>query len=291
MNKVETDAVICREIVDTDLERVAALLTAGFAGQRVAAFWTRALARLAARTPPPGFPRFGYVLALGERLVGVLLLLAAEVGEGGARHVRCNVSSWWVEPGFRPYGSLLVHRALRRREATYLNVTPAPETWTLLEAQGYQRYASGRAVACPVFARAGRPATVRLADPGLQPGPDLSAGEVQILREHAAWDCLSVVCDAGAGRVPFVFGRRRLRGALPFAYLIYSRDLDSLTAHARPLGRFLLRRGIPLLVTDADGRLPGMPGWFVGGHPKFFRGPNRPRPGDLAYTERAVFGV
>jgi hypothetical protein len=31
--------------------------------------------------------------------------------------------------------------------------------------------------------------------------------------------------------------------------------------------------------------------YFGGKMPRYFRGPNRPRLGDLAYTEAAMFGV
>ncbi len=146
-------------------------------------------------------------------------------------------------------------------------------------------------MALPALARAGSRATVFPAGPDLQPGPDLPAAEVALLLDHARWDCLSLVCTTAAGRVPFVFGVRRRRGILPFAYLLYCRDLASFCAFARPLGRHLLRHGIVMVVADADARLPGMPGWHQGGFPKYYKGSHPPRPGDLAYTERAVLGV
>jgi hypothetical protein len=31
-------------------------------------------------------------------------------------------------------------------------------------------------------------------------------------------------------------------------------------------------------------------GWYSPERPKYFRGPHRPRLGDLAYTERTMFG-
>lgn len=283
--------LICREMAPTDGDAVAALLTKGFARWRDAAFWSQAMRRLADRPVPPGLPRFGYVLEVGGALVGVLLVISSEMAGVDGPVRRCNVSSWYVEPGFRPYGTLLVRHALRHRDATYVNVSPAPETWPVLAAQGYARYVAGRAIAAPALARSGTDGRVVAAGPGMQPGPDLGAAEIQLLLEHARWDCLSLVCATPEGRLPFVFGRRRRRGVLPFAYLLYCRDLDSFVRCARPLGRYLLRHGAALVVVDADGRLPGMPGWYQDGYPKYFKGGHKPRPGDLAYTERAVFGV
>ncbi len=281
-------AVLCREMTEGDCGAVVPLLTAGFQPWRNAAFWARALRRLVERTPPQGLPKFGYVLEADAAVVGVLLVLGAEVG--GIR--RCNVSSWYVAPEFRPYAPLLVRQALRRRDVTVLNVTPAPETRALLAAQGYRQYVSGRAFAVPALARPGLHGRVMPVGGGGESGPDLPADEATLLRDHTEWGCASVVVETAQGREPFVFGLRRRRGVLPFAYLLYCRDLQRFAACARPLGRHLLmRHGVGLVVADADERLPGMPGSFQDGFPKFYRGDNPPRPGDLAYTERAVFGV
>lgn len=274
-----------------DCAAVERLLTKGFASWRDAAFWRRALDRLAERMAPAGLPQFGYVLDVSGTVVGVLLLIASEWLEAGKPVRRCNVSSWYVEPAFRLYGSLLVRRALRHRDVTYLNVTPAPETWDVLAAQGYRAYVNGRALLVPLLAPRTAVARVTLAGPELASGADLAAAEIDVLRDHARWDCLSVICETETGRVPFVFGLRRRRRIVPFAYVVYCRGLESLAAHARPLGHWLARRGIFLVVVDADGRPPTIPGWFQAGYPKFFIGEHAPRPGDLAYTERAVFGV
>lgn len=284
-------AVICREMTVADFDAVGALLTKGFAAWRDAAFWSLALRRLAERSAPAGMPQLGYVLERCGAIVGVLLLIASEWREAGTLVRRCNVSSWYVEPEFRLYGTLLVRQALRHQDVTYLNVTPAPETWTVLAAQGYTRYAAGRAVTLPLLARRGNPARVVVADADIAPGPDLDPAEIDLLREHARWGCLNLICETQAGRVPFVFGLRRRRGIIRFVYLLYCRGPDSLLAHARPLGIALARRGIFLLVADSEAKIKGIPGWFEDGHPKFYRGTKAPPASDLAYTERAIFGA
>ena len=283
-------SLVCREIIPADCEPVIALLTKGFAVWRAAPFWRQALQRLAEHTPPKGLPQFGYVLEHAGAIVGVLLLIMSERQEDGDRVLRCNVSSWYVEPEFRLYGTLLVRQALRHRDVTYLNVTPAPHTWPMLEAQGYARYSGGRAVLLPLLSQTARRVRVIAADERLAPGPDLAEGEIDLLRDHARWDCLCLLCLTDAGRVPFVFGLRRRRGILPFAYLIYARSLDDLSAHAGALGRALARRGVAFVVTDATGPVQGIPGWFRSGYPKFFLGRNPPKDFDLAFTERAIFG-
>ena len=59
-------------------------------------------------------------------------------GAAGAAVPRCNLSSWYVEPSFRAYAPLLVSQALRHKHVTYLNVSPAPHTLPIIEAQGFR---------------------------------------------------------------------------------------------------------------------------------------------------------
>jgi hypothetical protein len=89
-----------------------------------------------------------------------------------------------------------------------------------------------------------------------------------------------------------VFRPRLVRGFVPCAQLIYCRDVSDLVRFAGPVGRALAWRGRPLVLIDANGPIPGLLGWFGRGRmPKYFKGPQRPRLGDLAYTEYALLGV
>jgi hypothetical protein len=91
----------CREIGAADLDAVAELLTRGFAG-RSHDYWMSGLKRQGAREMPEGYPRFGYLLDHEGSPVGVLLLYSARE-EDGETVIRCNLSSWYVEPAFRNY--------------------------------------------------------------------------------------------------------------------------------------------------------------------------------------------
>ena len=50
-------------------------------------------------------------------------------------------------------------------------------------------------------------------------------------------------------------------------------------------------RGLPLIVIDANGPVKDRIGWDSEGAPKYFKGPDPPRLVDIAYSERALFGV
>jgi hypothetical protein len=283
-------SVRCREIMPADVEAVVRLLARGFPA-RSPAEWSRALARLAAHATPPGFPKYGYLLEHEGAPKGVLLLIFSAVPMGSGTKIRCNVSSWYTEPAFRGHAALLASRALKHGDVTYINITPAPHTLPILEAQNYRRYASGVFLAAPALAAGPPGSRVAAARPGLRPGADLPQGEVDLLFAHAGYGCLSLVCSEAGRRHPFVFVRRKRHGWIPYAHLVYCRGIDEFVRFAGPLGRHLAWRGAPLVALDANGPVAGLIGRYAEtASPRCFRGPERPRLGDLAFSERAMFG-
>jgi len=262
---------------------VADLLARGFPA-KPRKYWTTALERLANRGSPEGCPTFGYLLEAESRVVGVVLLIFGTVN--GV--VRCNISSWYVEPTYRGQAAVLASMATRLKHVTYINTSAAAHTWPILEAQGYRRYSRGQFAAIPALSLGHGVGARALSD-----SPEHRAlAEYELLRAHADAGCVAVVCETGAGPLPFVFLRRILaRAPIPTLQLVYARDTESFARCAGALGRFLLSRGGPLVICDADGPMPGLVGLFFKDRgPRFFKGPMQPRPNDLAFTEMVVFG-
>jgi hypothetical protein len=272
-----------------DVDQIVDLLTEGFR-IRTREFWVQALRRLSEHPTPPGFPRYGYLLECNGNPVGVILLIYSSIEADGETRIRCNVSSWYVEPTYRSYATVLVSHALRHKHVTYFNITPDRSTLPILEAQGYVRYCTGRFVAVPSLSTWSRGARVRSVAPDTRPGEDLPSAEIDLLMKHAAYGCISVICTSANGRHPFVFQPRSKAGVMPFVNLAYCLQLDDFVCLAGPLGRFLAWRGFPLVVVDADGPIKGLIGWYFDGTPKYFKGPDQPRLGDIAYSERVMFG-
>ena len=284
----------CREIEKSDLDDVVALLHRGFP-ERSPARLARALDRLATHRTPPGFPKFGYVLDNGECLVGALLVIFSAIAAEGGSHVRGNVACWYVDPSYRSYASLLTARVLSRRDVTFLNVTPAPHTWPILEAQGFERRCSGLFAAVPALSGIDQEVRIRAFSGTAHENVGLSAYERDLMREHSRYGCITVVCESGGHQLPFVFGRRgwiRWKSIpVPTSILAYSRSVDEFARFAGSLGRYLVRRGIVLVFVDANAAIPGLRGKYLAWGPKFHRGPYPPHLGDLAYTERFVLDL
>jgi hypothetical protein len=279
-----------RQIVPADREAVAALLRKGFGFRRRLAFWQRAVDTLATRKVPGGMPQLGYLLESGGRVVGTILVIASRPRTGADPDaIRCSLSSWYVEPQFRIYAAMLAALALNHNNATHLNISPAANTLRTLAVQGYGRYCDGVFIICALLARGDGTATLLAAN--REPPVPFEAFEWNLLRDHAKFGCMAFWCVAAERAYPFVFRPRLAKGLLPCAQLIYCRDTTDMVRFSGLIGRHLAVRGCPFVVIDANGPMPGLPGVFLDGRPKYFKGPDKPRLGDLAYTEAALFGL
>jgi hypothetical protein len=281
--------VVCRLIADEAVGEVVDCLQRGFP-ERPRVYWTRALERLARRPQIADYPRYGFALFTEERVVGVLLQIFSRGGE--ADNVRCNLSSWCVDEKYRGYAPLLHLTAVKRKEATYLNISPAAHTRQVIEAFGFRRFSNGQIVFAPFLSRPERNVRVRpfAAD---EPGAALlPESERRLLADHAAMGCRALICVKDGAAYPFVFQDRTIfRRLIPCPQLIYCRGMDEFIRFAGPIGRYLMFRTGPICIADAAGPTPGLAGrYFPERAPKYFKGPTLPRLGDLSYTELVVFG-
>jgi hypothetical protein len=282
--------VRCRQIEETDLEPVAALLTQGFPLHRRSE-WQRALERLRAHAGPPNLPRFGYLLDCGGAPVGVILTICSSRAHGEGAAARCNLSSWFVEPTYRTYAPLLISNVLAHRGVDFVNVSPAAHTEPIIEAQGFSRYNEGQFVAVPALAPPPDAPAVRIIGGGDVPDVAYDPADLELMRAHASYGCITLWGVTAQGAHPFVLLPRLVKGVLPGTALIYCSDLADFVRLARPLGRHLLLQGRLFVIIDAVGPIEGVPGrFFHGKRRKYYRGA-RPRLGDLSYTEIPMFGT
>jgi len=281
----------CRQIEENDVEAVASLLANGFRTHD-RQFWLQAFVQLRRHATPAGLPKYGYLLESDGRVVGAVLLICSLVRAGEVNAPRCNLSSWYVDPAFRAYAPMLVSRALRHKDVTYVNVSPAPHTRPIIEAQGFSRYCDGIFVAMPALSSFRGGEKVKLYGATRTPKVSFDPHDRDVLLQHAALGCVSFWCATPERAYPFVFRRRFVRKIVPCAQLIYCSDVADFVRFAGPIGRLLARRGLPFVIIDANAPIDGLLGWYSDGNmPKYFKGPQRPRLGDLAYTEHAVIGV
>jgi hypothetical protein len=280
-------ALRCRQIADLDLSNVAELLEKGFP-KRSRDYWFHVLERLAAHTTPTGMPRYGYLIERARAPVGAVLLISSRIQENDTLAIRCNLSSWCVEPNFRSFASLLISQATRERNVTYFNISPAKHTRPIVEAQGFLRYSSGQFVV-PVYPSIRRRMPVQIVGSHIYPDAHFEPYERDLLLAHRKYGCISVWCKIHERAYPFVFIPRIVKTIVPCVQLIYCRDIEDFIRFARPIGSYLALRGRPFVLIDSNGPIRELAGTYYDGvAPKYFKGPIAPRLGDLAYTEVAM---
>jgi hypothetical protein len=266
--------VRCRPIADSDLDGLADFLTRGFPESR-RSYWTGGFARWQDMPVIEGMPRYGYLLDGGAGPVGVILLISSRRGE----QIIANLSSWYVEPQWRTHSTMLVAMATKLKHVTYLNASPAPHTWRTLQAQGFVPYTFGRSA---VFALPGRGHVSETIPDDLP--------EAQLLRDHRKLGWISVTVEKDGIVSPFVFKPRLLdKPPVPVMDMMFTRSPEDFRCCAPALTRHFLRRGSLGFLVDGD--IEGLLSHYVEGkEPRYFKGPQRPVLGDLAYTEKVIFG-
>ncbi len=282
--------ISCRRIRPSDLGTIADLLCEGFPA-RTRSYWLDGLRYITALASPAEVPRFGYVLSAGEELVGVLLLIFSH--NAGHETARCNVSSWYVRPAYRAYASQLVAVAVKSTAATCINISPAEHTLPIIEAQGFVKATQGCFLGLPALSLRGSGAVVSTHPDEWSKSTKMSVADERLLREHSMSGCITLWVETADRGYPFIFRKRVLRfGRLPCAMLLYSRSLEDLETVAGPIGRALMRQGLPLMLAGTHRPLHGFPGrHFPGKMPIYYKGSVKPRSGDLSYTEASVFGI
>jgi hypothetical protein len=283
-----------REILESDLDAIGDLLTRGFVHRKLE-YWLRGLRRQATRSLPSGVPRYGYLLENQGVPVGCLLMVYSTKIIDGQTAFFCNLSSWYVEPAFRNFAALFASMSQKRKGVTYFNVTPAAATWPVIEAQGFLIYCRGLHFSLPALSPSGRAMTIEAITPDTLVVRGLPGDDLELLKRHADFGCLSVVCHTAESTIPFVFfPLRKRRGVIPVPALQlgYCRGIEDYVRCAGAIGRYLLRRGKPIVIVDANGPIAALPGIYTEARGrKYFKGPHQPRLGDLADTELAIYGL
>ena len=267
--------VRCRQIVESDLDALAAMFMIGFP-HHARDFWDKGLARVAALPPIEGLSPIGYALEADGVIVGALLTISSRRGDD----IVSNVSAWYVEPAYRAHSTLLTAMATKHKHVIYLNASPADHTVKTLEPLGWKPCNFGRSIACPALNLGGGKVSSKIP-------ADLP--ERTLLEDHRAWGLVSLVCKKDGRISPFVFRRRAFTKLhLPIVELLYCRSTEDFERCAGALGRyFLLRGAVGVLL---DGKVSGMVSRYMDGRePRLYKGSHPPTPNDFAYTEKVFF--
>jgi hypothetical protein len=275
-----------REIQNTDLFELAALLAEGFPKRRLE-HWRAALRLLGKRPTVDGFPRYGYCLEDEGRLEGALLLLTATI-DGVTRS---NLSSWYVRPRYRLLATLMHQCAVRTGGSIYLNLSPAAHTLRSIEALGFRPYTAGTLLVDATSSVKIGDSIVRSLTPDL--ASTLAIDVRRWVQAHCRYGCDALLLEDKEGPMIALYRIKWLKRSIPAARFVAG-DPARLAASSGPLMRALFPRGIPLALIDAP--LLYTPARGIRHFPNRARryassSGAPPAPGDLRETEVALFGA
>ncbi|MGO9390102.1 acyl-CoA acyltransferase [Rhodoblastus sp.] len=283
---------VMRQINEGDIPELVNLIINGFDPPHSRDFWNHFFSCLGRRSAPDGYPRYGYVLVHEGRLVGVMVLIYSTIWDNGVPKVRCNGSTAYTDREFRCYAPLLYLRPQKDKNVTILNITASPHTHKMVEALGFSKYTNGILAAIPLLSRKPTETSVRIVDAQVEPDAIFDARERELLLDHAEFGCTSIWCIADGRAYPFVFRPRKVKTIVPAVQLVYCRDINDFARFAKPIGLYLAKRFYFITLLHYRDPIPRLIGACYGKKtPLYFRGPNPPRLGDLAYTETSMFGI
>lgn len=235
---------------DEGIDRAIAVLARGFP-ERAPAFWRAGFERMRGlggnvRADVP----LAYLLPGEPTDVGVLLTPAVlrEIRDEPPTRV-VNLSSWAIDAPHRWRGPAMLRAILKRHEAVFTDLTPSVEVARMLPALGFAPICTGTTLhllALDAAAPARGARMVGADDPAVR---DALGPDAQALSAHRTIGCRVAVLAAPDALVPLVFRPIRVR-RLPAVELLYCTDHRLLVRHRAAVARWLIVRGIALMVTD-----------------------------------------
>jgi hypothetical protein len=277
-----------RPLEDSDQQSVVTLLTEGFM-RRNYNYWMNCWRYLQSQFVPSDQPRFGWGMEQEGVLVGVILNLWRPQERCMAGRPVANLSSWYVKPEYRSFAAMLLARASRDPNVTYLNVSAAKPTVKICEAFGFQMYSRGQALAIPLLS-VGKSSS-KVFRFGTQ-AARLSKVQTDLVESHLAFGCVALVGEIDGQQTPLLFVKRKVRGYIPALQLIYTENDQVIRRLIHSLGFELLKLGQIFVILDADEKLDyAVSKFFADTGARYFKGPAKPRAGDMSYTEIPAFGL
>jgi hypothetical protein len=277
-----------RKIEKSDFEEVSKLL-----GQHIGyptSYFMELLQRMTKLLAVGNYPKYGRALVYDGKIVGAIVLIFSSRIRETVPVVRCHVTGWAVEPEFNPLAALFFARDLAHKDVTYLNLSArwSPRTVPIIEAQGFVRYSDGQFFSVPALFSVPSGNKVTIVSGESLPNAPFEASDRQLLLDHSSFGCTSLWCLTPERAYPFVFRPRLFKRIVPGAQLVYCSDITDFVRFARPIGRYLARRGKYVIRIDANGPIPGLIGIYQDDVDcRYCKGP-KPRLGDLSYTHLAM---
>jgi acetoacetyl-CoA synthetase len=187
-------------------------------------------------------PNLGFVLTLGDEIVGFLGTVYARRQVRDRSGVVCNFTAWYILPEYRGWGPALLTAALDDQDVCYTSLTPSPTSVRMFEAMGFKCLDSQSIIFFPLLhldtLRGSRPEIIFDFD-GIR--SLLNDDQRLIFNDHLAYECLHLVLRDGAECAYLVVKRRR-QWRMALSELFYCSAPHILARHLERAKLAILRR-------------------------------------------------
>ena len=193
----------------------------------------------------------GYQLLAGDSLVGFMGLIFSQRQLNGKTEKFCNLTTLYVEEGYRDRTFLLYRPVLSLREHTLLDLTPTRRVWMMGKRLGFLDLDAHLQVLLPFqvqgkidkTGKTGLPdqAELHISHDPTAITPHLNTSERQILHEHLPYACEHFLVrnqDAYCYIVYSTFGRKSMR----YCYIHSISNMDFFATYDRAIRCALLSR-------------------------------------------------
>jgi hypothetical protein len=196
---------------------------------------------------------FGYALADGGRIVGMLGMIFSQRTLGGKVARFCNLHSWHVQEEYRAKSLMLMKPVLALKEHTITDFTPTETVSMVSKRLGFTTLDNSMIVLPRAFA-SGRAADAVVHELNGQADPvaaEMDSIDAQIYRDHLDLDCGHLYLRDETGYCYVVYSRIDVR-ILPFCLVHYVSDCNRFLRHQATIRSHLLHKtGVQYVVVEA----------------------------------------
>jgi acetoacetyl-CoA synthetase len=238
------------------------------------------------------------VLTVGPQIVGFLGVIYSRHGTAGQdAALVCNLTSWYIRPEYRGWGSFLLAAAMRDKGTTYTSLTPGPETRAMMKALGFAALEKRRLFLPLLNAGTFRTDHLHLEYEHERIRGLLNERDRRIFDDHAAYDLLHLVAREGPTYAYLILKRRVIRSGrlirVPASELLYCSDPRILVRHFERIKLAVLRRQRTLVFASHEGFVPtSIRSAHKAKHDRYRSSGGRPSSNlDLLYSELVLLPI
>ena len=234
-----------RPIDDCNSVQALAVLARGFP-EKSESFWAEGLQKILASPSRRDAEPVGFLMAMGDEDVGVVLTIPRERGPDDAQDV-FNLAAWYVDEPHRWLAPRMLQKVVAQK-AVFTDLTPSLAAQQINHRLGFEILNEGFQVFPLIWTalRARKQARVISVDRAKLPD-DVRA----TMDQHARLGCVVAVLQDGAEHHPLIFSRMTRR-RLPGARVILTDSKNLIVDNLAVISRFLLRNGMLFLLMDAN---------------------------------------